>query len=192
MKNAGHLIATKLKKNAIPEERAKHKERQTLYEIIISLPDQDKVANLERNYNEVIQSVNVGEILKTYMREQWSCREKWAKCFISKVFTAGIYTTSRVESFNGKLKSKVRSNCQLIELLPIFDEICNHNDKFVVKISKSEQTLLNSLDLFKSLSIIYTPYVVKKVKFNTLLGLQYKIIAEDENYWYTNSVKLIN
>ena len=67
----------KLKKNATQEKRAKHQDKQILYHIIISMPDEDKVCNLEKKFDEVTKSNKVGEILKKYLRDQSESRYKW-------------------------------------------------------------------------------------------------------------------
>jgi hypothetical protein len=56
------------------------------------------------------------------MRVLYSSRQAWARAFTSKIFTAGIQTTSRVEGYNNVIKRELAANSTLCNLANTLDE----------------------------------------------------------------------
>ncbi|CAG8670355.1 167_t:CDS:2, partial [Racocetra fulgida] len=53
-----------------------------------------------------------------YLQRLYNNKESWAKAFVLKLFTAGMSSTSRVESYNSKLKRLIfNSNTTILELV---------------------------------------------------------------------------
>ncbi|RHZ64231.1 hypothetical protein Glove_326g241 [Diversispora epigaea] len=55
------------------------------------------------------------------MRALYPNRQAWARTFTSKIFTAGIQTTSRVESLNNIIKRELKANSTLCDLASVLD-----------------------------------------------------------------------
>ena len=55
------------------------------------------------------------------MRALYPSRQAWARAFTSKIFTAGIQTTSRVEGYNNIIKRELASNSTLYDLANVLD-----------------------------------------------------------------------
>ena len=61
------------------------------------------------------------DIVKTFWKILGFCNECWAKAYTSKVFTAGIQSTSCTERCNAVLKKQVTSSATLCELAKVLD-----------------------------------------------------------------------
>ncbi len=55
------------------------------------------------------------------MRALYSSRQAWARIFTSKIFIAGIQTTSCVEGFNNIIKHELAANSTLYDLASVLD-----------------------------------------------------------------------
>ncbi len=55
------------------------------------------------------------------MRALYPSRQAWARAFTSKIFTAGIQTTSRVESYNNIIKRELSATSTLCDLASVLD-----------------------------------------------------------------------
>lgn len=61
--------------------------------------------------------------VKDYLtRVLYPSRQAWARAFTSKIFTAGIQTTSRVEGYNNVIKRELTANSTLCNLASSLDE----------------------------------------------------------------------
>jgi len=60
------------------------------------------------------------------MRALYPSRQAWARAFTSKIFTAGIQTTSRVESHNNIIKRELSANGTLCDLANVLDARFEH------------------------------------------------------------------
>jgi IS1 family transposase len=78
----------------------------------------------EERYQEMLKKY---EPCRSYLEKKlYPSRESWAKYSITKVFTAGVESTQRVESLNGVLKKHLDRGTLLKELVK---EIENELDK---------------------------------------------------------------
>lgn len=55
------------------------------------------------------------------MRALYPNRQAWARAFTSKIFTAGIQTTSRVEGLNNIIKRELKTNSTLCDLISVLN-----------------------------------------------------------------------
>ena len=55
------------------------------------------------------------------MRALYPSRQAWARVFTSKLFTAGVQTTSRVKGYNNIIKRELSSNNTLCDLANVLD-----------------------------------------------------------------------
>ena len=122
-KYSSHLISQKLRKNASAQEKEAMAQRTDIYNKISNLPYSEKESIFDATVSEIFESNHTTELLKLYIRDQLENKEIWAKCFIAKNFTAGVFTTSRAESFNSAIKEKVCTSSRLTEVLFAFDKI---------------------------------------------------------------------
>jgi len=60
------------------------------------------------------------------MRALYPSRQAWARAFTSRIFTAGIQTTSRVESHNNVIKRELSVNGTLCDLADVLDARFEH------------------------------------------------------------------
>jgi hypothetical protein len=72
------------------------------------------LCQFESRYNEMLTKY---EPCRSYLEKLYQNRESWARCFIGKVFTAGVESTQRVESMNGVLKKHLDRGTLLKELV---------------------------------------------------------------------------
>jgi hypothetical protein len=56
------------------------------------------------------------------MRVLYPSRQAWARAFTSKIFTAGVQTTSRVEGYNSVIKRELTANSTLCDLASALDD----------------------------------------------------------------------
>ncbi|CAG8819223.1 20150_t:CDS:2, partial [Gigaspora rosea] len=58
------------------------------------------------------------KFVKEFFERLYSSKESWSKAFVLKLFTAGMSSTSRVKSYNSKLKRLIfNSNTTMLELV---------------------------------------------------------------------------
>jgi len=94
-----------------------------LYEKTINLP----FITMEEKFEKTLQELELSQFVsieaKSCIKKKVEYKNKWAKCIIKYNFTAGISTTSRVESLHSKLRNHLNSNSSLMELFQAFREI---------------------------------------------------------------------
>ncbi|RHZ75463.1 hypothetical protein Glove_213g59 [Diversispora epigaea] len=64
------------------------------------------------------------------MRALYPNRQAWARAFTSKIFTAGIQATSRVESHNNIIKHELKANSTLCDLADVLDARLGNESKW--------------------------------------------------------------
>ncbi|CAG8693882.1 15_t:CDS:2, partial [Racocetra fulgida] len=71
----------------------------------------------EYRWKSLLEKYN-NENVVNYLRRLYNNKESWAKAFVLKLFTAGMSSTSRVESYNSKIKRLIfNSNTTILELV---------------------------------------------------------------------------
>ncbi|CAG8501438.1 8930_t:CDS:2 [Scutellospora calospora] len=79
------------------------------------------------------------ENIVNYLQHFYNNKESWAKAFVLKLFTAGILSTSQVESYNSKIKKLIfNSNTTILELVDKLTAYILEEDK------KTEYTLFRA------------------------------------------------
>ncbi|CAG8603705.1 17887_t:CDS:2, partial [Cetraspora pellucida] len=83
----------------------------------------------EHNYNINFDTQEFGNKYRTLtedtLREveiMTKYGQSWARAYLSKIFTARIESTARVESYNWVIKREIKSNCTLTELADHLDQ----------------------------------------------------------------------
>ncbi|CAG8720578.1 2240_t:CDS:2 [Gigaspora margarita] len=65
----------------------------------------------------LLEKYNNENVISYLQRVLYTNKESWAKAFVLKLFIAGMFSTSRVESYNAKIKRLIfNSNTTLLEL----------------------------------------------------------------------------
>jgi hypothetical protein len=107
--------------------------------------------------------------IKDYlMRALYPSRQAWARAFTSKIFTAGIQTTSRVESHNNIIKRELSANSTLCGLADALDARFEHeaqwNRFFEYRtLSTCVGITMVSQDLFPEVDKIMTEYLTPQI-----------------------------
>ena len=91
----------------------------------------------ERIFEEVSSSLENKKYTKSLRYQQRVyLKEKWSTCYSPQLFTAGIWTTSRIESMNAVIKNYVNSNSEISDL---FDFILNFEKSLIYKFETEEK-----------------------------------------------------
>jgi hypothetical protein len=107
--------------------------------------------------------------IKDYlMRALYPSRQAWARAFTSKIFTAGIQTTSRVEGYNNIIKRELSANSTLCNLADTLDARFEHevqwNRFFEYRtLSTCMGITTISQDLFPEVDKIMTKYLTPQI-----------------------------
>ncbi|RHZ67242.1 hypothetical protein Glove_302g18 [Diversispora epigaea] len=95
----------------------------TMTEPLVFVTDADPTANAAIGIYEELFYERWTNLIKKYssvkgylMRALYPSRQAWAHAFTSKIFTAGIQTTSRVEGLNNIIKHELKVNSTLCDL----------------------------------------------------------------------------
>ena len=107
------------------------------YDKILALPFLKKPEDFESEYEAVISLLKSKKFTKSfeYLGSVYKKKLKWASCYTPQIFTAGIHTTSRIESVNALIKSYVNSNSEVSDL---FDFIIAFEEREFLKIQNEE------------------------------------------------------
>src|SRR6185436_12007449 len=84
----------------------------------------------ERKWIQLIEKYNQSEVVRYLQRTLYSSKRAWARAYTATVFTAGIQTTSRIESYNAQIKRFIlNSNVSLLELAEALERSMNEESK---------------------------------------------------------------
>jgi hypothetical protein len=107
--------------------------------------------------------------IKDYlMRALYPSRQAWARAFTSKIFTAGIQTTSRVENYNNVIKRELSANSTLCDLADALDARFEHEVQWnrffeYQTLSTCIGITTISQDLFPEVDKIMTKYLTPQI-----------------------------
>ncbi|CAG8621845.1 5341_t:CDS:2, partial [Gigaspora rosea] len=135
-----------------------------------------------------------------YLRMLYSSKNAWACAYTAKIFTAGIQTTSRVESYNAQIKRLVlNSNISLLELAEALEANINeerNKSKYIywktqIPLTSTVITLPQALfpEIDKALSRFLTPAILKvqRIEIKSCLNYQAFAITKAELTKYQDS-----
>ncbi|CAG8779741.1 14324_t:CDS:2, partial [Racocetra fulgida] len=125
----------------------------------------------EQKWKQLIKKYNEPRVVK-YLKTLYSSKKAWVRAYITKIFTAGIQSTSRVESYNAQVKRLVlNSNISLLELAEALEASIEEEIKkakyaywkIQILLTSSAATLPQTLfpELDKALSRFITPEIQK-------------------------------
>lgn len=84
----------------------------------------------ECKWIQLIEKYNQPEVVRYLQRTLYSSKRAWARAYTATVFTAGIQTTSRIESYNAQIKRFIlNSNVSLLELAEALERSMNEESK---------------------------------------------------------------
>jgi len=151
-----------------------------VYHQILSLPDLRKVQNFEETYTQALSSLKGKKFGKSleYLENVYNMKEKWARACAPDKFTAGVRTTSCIESVNSVIKKYVNSNSEICD---IFDFVVGFEKAVDQKVSKEnnaekEEEIIPLLDKFKR---ILSPYIYDLHHEQFQLAARYVVDEED-------------
>ena len=146
----------------------------------INLPFITNQAKFESLISLLKDKMTKGEI--DYLNKKLELKEEWAKCFLKKIFCAGICTTSRVECLHKHLKSDLNSSSSLMTLFRAFRKIEQSSImKFKEEIKRHTKNISNDVSgsyLMIELASSFPPYIIEKVKEKISKSLSYKTEKE--------------
>lgn len=131
-----------------------------------------------------MNSSDISKETKDYFKKKLGYKETWAKCVTKNNFTAGVSTTSRVESLHNVLRDYLNSNSRLSEIFQAFKNIEEtHFQEFNEEFERHKKNLKNQgkLKLIEELENTYTPYVIKKVEIKVSKSIGYKVEKNRSN-----------
>ena len=65
---------------------------------------------------------DIADKLKQYFQRVYTKKEDWASCYTRQIFTAGIHSNSRIESYNSCIKRFLNSNTPINYFFKAIDE----------------------------------------------------------------------
>lgn len=156
--------------------------------MIKNLPYYESKDLFEDSYQKIMESELIDDYHKKYIEDKCTNKKIWAKCYLKvSGFMAGVTTTSRVESHNALIKKHINSNSLLTEFMDFYDNEVFKPLEYVEKCKGRKKSanisLLSKVQFISDLELLYSPYIVHKIKENFFKGLNYKIIAEERNKW---------
>ncbi|CAG8791572.1 10376_t:CDS:1, partial [Acaulospora morrowiae] len=121
--------------------------------------------------------------------ELYPSKEKWAKAYTTKFFTAGISLTSRVESENSIIKNVLQGRPGLCELTTILDlrlydeaRYVNYNEWYHA--NASAQLSGASAECFSEIDCILKEYLTEEMlsqqRYEVIQSLYYYTIMEND------------
>lgn len=135
-------------------------------------------------YNKINESEYVSDELSDFLMKKDKVKTKWCKAFMMENFTAGICTTSRIESKHRTLSSYLNSRSKLCTVLQTFKEIeSNESKKFIEEeFAKDDEKVICNIIILKELTQFFGEYVMAKIKINISKALNYKVTKKG-NCW---------
>lgn len=133
-----------------------------------------------------------------YLKLKLESKDLWAKYAIKDTFSVGVSTTSRVESLHSLLKKHLNSNSRLCEVLDRFKKIVAAQiDKFQVEFERHSKDLEKSVtkcQLMQQLSIIYSPYALKKLEQigSKAFSYHFEPVSTSVTKWYLRINLVLN
>lgn len=89
---------------------------------ICDLPFLKCAKTFENIFEKIMESEILTPKIKQYFKQIHQKKEEWARCFNLKVFTAGITTNARIESFNASIKRFLNSTTPINFFFKAIDE----------------------------------------------------------------------
>ncbi|CAB5395430.1 unnamed protein product, partial [Rhizophagus irregularis] len=136
------------------------------------------------------------EPCRPYLEKRiYPSRESWARYFISKIFTAGIESTQRVESINGVIKKLVDRGTLLKELVTAIERELDKESHYTrindfygsnlsVGLSSTYNTIFKELDSVLQANLLPIPLSIQRAQMNQSLLYQVNLVSinqiEDE------------
>ncbi|CAB5396157.1 unnamed protein product [Rhizophagus irregularis] len=135
------------------------------------------------------------EQFNTKYQEMLANRESWARYCISKIFTAGIESTQRVESINGVIKKLVDRGTLLKELVTAIERELDKESHYTrindfygsnpsVGLPSTYNTIFKELDSVLQANLLPIPLSIQRAQMNQSLLYQVNLVSinqiEDE------------
>jgi len=112
-----------------------------------------------------------------YFEKICKLKLKWATCYTPQVFTAGIHTTSRIESINAVIKQYVNSNSEISNIL---DFMVAFEEKLQIKNEIEEEKSVEEIHpVLKILKTLLSKYIFKLHHEQHILSYRYLIDPND-------------
>ncbi|PKY31240.1 hypothetical protein RhiirB3_475132 [Rhizophagus irregularis] len=144
------------------------------------------------------------EPCRPYLEKRiYPSRESWARYCISKIFTAGIESTQRVESINGVIKKLVDRGTLLKELVMAIERELDKESHYTrindfygsnpsVGLPSTYNTIFKELDSVLEANLLAIPLSIHRAQMNQSLLYQANLVSinqvEDEETNFNNSV----
>ena len=156
-----------------------HMNLKIVYNDIMTLSYIDKSEKFESEYEKLLKSLKNKKFNKAmeYLERVYSFKQKWVTYYVPAIFTAGIHTTSRIESVNAVIKNYVNSNSETCDL---FDFVIVFEKRIAFKMSTDERKKGTEIHpVMIELRSLVSKYIFDMYYEQFLLSARYKIIDEN-------------
>lgn len=145
---------------------------------IIALPFLSEPTEFENELEDLGNILKEKKYLKSaeYLTRISKLKMQWASCYTPMIFTAGIHTTSRIESINAVIKLYVNSNSEISDII---DFIITFEEKLLIKNQLEEEKNSEVHPLLKELRPILSRYIFNLHFEQHTLSYRYLIHAND-------------
>jgi len=154
---------------------------KTVYEQILSLPYLSQKQDFENTYQSTINTLKNKKYIKSskYLEHVYESKLKWAKCYSPDIFTAGIHTTSRIESINAAIKKFVNSNSEISD---IFDFLISFENKQISNpLANEDEKNIMIHPILEKMKLALSNYIFSLHYEQYLLCSNYRIDADEFN-----------
>jgi hypothetical protein len=73
-------------------------------------------------FKQIEQCEGMSDKVKRYFSQVYVKKEDWARCYNKDIFTAGMFTNARIESFNASIKRFLNSSSPINYFFKAIDE----------------------------------------------------------------------
>ncbi|XP_057755426.1 protein FAR1-RELATED SEQUENCE 5-like [Arachis stenosperma] len=155
----------------------------------------------QETWDALLQRYKVED--NSWLKSIYKVKEKWAHCYMKKVYTIGMRSTQLSESFNSDLKDFMRSNLDIIHFLKQFERAVGGKRYKELQAEYNARQKLPRLKmihspLLKHAAQVYTPnafdlfqnefdwssaaYIVSRTENNQMSEYQVAIFDKDGEY----------
>ncbi|XP_015934769.3 protein FAR1-RELATED SEQUENCE 5-like [Arachis duranensis] len=162
----------------------------------------------QETWDALLQRYKVED--NSWLKSIYKVKEKWAHCYMKKVYTIGMRSTQLSESFNSDLKDFMRSNLDIIHFLKQFELAVGGKRYKELQAEYNARQKLPRLKmihspLLKHAAQVYTPnafdlfqnefdwssaaYIISRIENNQMSEYQVAIFDKDGEYTVSGNVK---
>jgi len=152
----------------------------------VNLPFSESESEYNEAYDYLLESDDISDELKKYIKDRHKIRCKWAKYSVKKTFTAGSCSSSRVEAKHRIYKTFLNGNSRLSKIFKLFtileEQKISEIDQAIQKKTKKENIESDKHELIKKTKELYSQYAVYRMEEVLIDSIHYSVVKKN-NYW---------